>query len=75
MEEEKTTILEPAERPDTQEIAPVKKTKPGIPKDMPMYIIIGVLVVALLVMAYFCFFKAKERLAVKAQPKFARCKK
>jgi len=59
MDEEKTTVLEPAERPDTQEIAPVKKTKFEFPKNMPMYIIIGVLVVALLLMAYFLFFQSK----------------
>ncbi len=59
MDEEKTTILEPAERPDTQEVAPVKKTKFEIPKNMPMYIIIGLLVVALLVMVYFLFFQSK----------------
>lgn len=63
MEEEKTTVLEPAERPDTQEIPPVKKTKLGIPKDMPMYIIIGILVVALLVMAYFLFFQSKGEIS------------
>lgn len=59
MDEEKTTVLEPAERPDTQEIAPVKKTKSETQKNMPMYIIIGVLVVVLLVMAYFLFFQSK----------------
>lgn len=59
MDEEKTTVLEPAERPDTQEIAPVKKTKPEIPKDKLMYIIIGLLVVVLLVMGYFLFFQSK----------------
>ncbi|MGD2088714.1 MAG: hypothetical protein PVH61_21225 [Candidatus Aminicenantes bacterium] len=59
MDEEQTTILEPAERPDTQEIPPVKKTKSETQKNMPIYIIIGVLVVALLVMAYFLFFQSK----------------
>jgi hypothetical protein len=59
MDEEKTTVLEPAERPDTQEVAPVKKTKSELQKNMPIYIIIGVLVVALLVMAYFLFFQSK----------------
>jgi hypothetical protein len=48
MDEEKTTVLEPAEKPDTQEIPPVKKTKSETQKNMPMYIIIGLLVVALL---------------------------
>jgi flagellar basal body-associated protein FliL len=59
MDEEKTTILEPVERPDTQEIPPVKKTKSGIQKNMPMFIIIGLLVVVLLVMGYFLFFQSK----------------
>lgn len=60
MDEEKTTTLEPAERPDTQEIPPVKKTKSESRKNMLMYIIIGLLVVVLVVMAYFLFFQGKR---------------
>ena len=60
MDEEKTTILEePAERPDTQELHPVKKTKSESRKNMLMYIIIGLLVVVLVVMAYLLFFRSK----------------
>ena len=59
MDEEKTTILEPVERQDTQEIPPVVKTKSETKKNMPMYIIIGLLVVVLLVMGYFLFFQSK----------------
>jgi hypothetical protein len=59
MDEEKTTVLEPTERPDTQEIPPVKKTKSETQKNMIMYIIIGLLVVVLVVTAYFLFFRSK----------------
>jgi len=59
MDEEKTTVVEPEQRPDTQEVPPVKKTKSETQKNLPMYIIIGVLVVVLLVMAYFLFFQSK----------------
>ncbi len=63
MDEEKTIIVEPAERPDTQEIQPVKKTKSETKKNMPMYIIIGLLVVILLMLAYLLFFKGKGDLS------------
>jgi len=60
MDEEKTTILEEsAERPDTQELRPIKKSRSESRKNMLMYIIIGLLVVVLVVMAYFLFFRSK----------------
>ena len=59
MDEEKTTILEPTERPDTQEVPPVKKPKSATRKNMPLFIIIGLLAVVLVVMAYFLFFRGK----------------
>lgn len=59
MDEEKTTVLESTERPDTQEVLPVKTTQSETKKNMLMYIIIGLLVVVLLVMGYFLFFRSK----------------
>ncbi len=62
MDEEKTTILEPAERQETQVPPPsmeAKETTSAVKKNMPMYIIIGLLVAVLLVMGYFLFFRGK----------------
>jgi predicted nucleic acid-binding Zn-ribbon protein len=77
MDEEKTTILEPVEKQEsqdpplikqqeTQDMFPPKDTKKPTfdsKKNMPMYIIIGLLLVALLVMGYFLFFRSKGEVA------------
>ncbi|UCH98324.1 MAG: hypothetical protein JSV88_16185 [Candidatus Aminicenantes bacterium] len=60
MDEEKTTVLEKSEViKDTQVQPQATGIKAEIKKNMPLYIVIGILVVVLVVLGYFLFFHGK----------------